>query len=289
MGNFAEQIISNYSFLGRHCEIAVIFRDPLSTAPVSVENQKIKISKKINNDGENGEFQEVIVEKLVDFTPSPIKEGEYKYAFLSDKLVSGEYLVEALGYYPNASVESNKIEVKQKFQIYEVSSKQSWIIMLRTQLHDHLPELYILDDPTKYRWSDGDLFMALERSVQFWNETPPQNPSISNYNIDNFPYWDIMLWGAEFYALNQKGLLEILNTINFSDEGIINIDRWPKYQAKINIILEQWVKRVKEMKYDLTIRRSQILGIKSSKMPLRAIRALSFIPNLSFMSTGGYY
>lgn len=289
MGNFAQQILPSFHFLGRHCEISTTFTDPISGAPIQVLSPKIKISKKINSDGGKDNYEKVEVQTLVDFTPNPLIFGQYKTSFTSDKLGIGEYLVEAEGWYPDTSIGENRLEKTERFQIHEVSSVQSYIIMLRTQLSDHLPELYIIDDPTKYRWNDGDLFMALERSVQFWNETPPNSSFISKYTIDNFPYWDIMLWGAEFYALNQKGLLEIFNTMNYSDQNAFNLDRWPKVQQKAQMLLDNWVKRVASMKYDLTIRKVKILGIKSTKMPLRAIRALSFIPNLSFMSTGGYY
>lgn len=288
MANIPQQNIPLFHFLNRYCEIVTTFTDD-SGAGVDVVSQGIKINQKISDNGSDGEYKEVPVTIMVPFSPSGLKQGEYKVSFLSDNLVEGEYLIEAWGYYPDKSIEGNKQTKKDKFQIYSVNSTQKYVMMLRNQVSDHLPQLYIIDPKTTFKWNDGDLFIALERSVQFWNETPPLTYAYSNYTIDNFPFFDIMLWGGEIYALNQKGILEIWNTLNITDEVAFNIDRSGKVLSLAQQFSNMWVLKIKEMKKDLIIRRTRVQGIKSIKFPLRAIRALSFIPNLSFLSTGGFY
>ena len=287
MANIPQQNIHLFHFLNRHCEIVTTFTDD-SGAGVNVTNQGVKISQRINDNGPDGGYQEIPVTIMVPFSPSGLKDGEYKVSFLSDNLVESEYLIEAWGYYPDKNIESNKQTKKDKFQIYSVNSTQKYVMMLRNQLHDHLPQLYIIDSKTQFKWNDGDLFIALERSVEAWNETPPLSVPYSNYTIDNFPYFDIMLWGGEIYALNQKGILEIWNTLNISDEVAFNIDRSGKVISLAQQFSNMWFQRIKDMKKDLEARRTRVQGIKSLRFPIRAIRALSFIPNLSFLSSGGF-
>lgn len=270
----------NFFFLGQHCQLNVIFRDIQSNAPVNVEKPELEIR--------NSSKEIVDLTILCPFTPTKAKTGEYYTTFLSDNLIAGDYDITCSGYYPDNSEEKNKLEITAKFTVYEMPVIQTYIVMLRNILSDDIPELYWIDDPEQYRWTDGDLYIALDRAVQFFNEYPP---IVSNqfYTVENMPYWDIMLLMAEYYSLNKKEILELFNTFQYSDDTSFSIDRSGKIHSKSQQILETVNKKVPEMKADMIFRQATTLGIKSTRLPLRTLRSMSMSsPYMSFLSGGGY-
>lgn len=281
MNNVSEfgNIESNFIFLNRYCTIVTTFKDNTASAPVSVVRPTLSVTKDGNP---------VTLQIMKPLSPTGATEGQYSASFLSDNLTEGIYKIKATGYYPDNTAEVNLLSQEDEIQIMNVDNIQSMINMLRVQLHDHLPKLYIIDDPEKFRWEDGELFQCLERAVDFWNETPPISSLNSSYSLDTFPHPDVMLWMGEFYALNMKGLLEIFNTMSYNDDISFTIDRFPKIQQKMQMLLNTAVQRIKEMKKDSTWRRSKPLGIRSTKLPLRAIQGLSLQPFFSFLSGSGY-
>lgn len=282
MNNITEinSIQPSFVFLNRYCEVRTIFRDKTANAPVNVVRPRFSISRSSDN-------SPVSVTMMKPLSATGATEGEYSVSFLSDKLVEGVYKVKASGYYPDNSTEANLIEQEDEFEVMNVDNIQAMINKLRVQLHDHLPKLYVIDDPEKFRWSDGELFECLERAVDFWNETPPTSAS-STYSLETFPHPDLVFWGGEFFALNMKGLLEIFNTIQYNDDISFTIDRFPKLQQKMQMLLNTWVTRVKELKKYQTWSKTSPLGIRSTKLPLRALQGLSLTPFFSFLSGSGY-
>lgn len=280
MNNVSEfgSIESNFIFLNRYCTVLTIFRDNTASAPVSVVRPTLSVTK----DG-----TPVTLKIMKPLSPTGATEGQYSASFLSDNLTEGIYKIKASGYYPDNTKEENLLEQEDEIQIMNVDNIQSMINMLRVQLHDHLPKLYIIDDPEKFRWEDGELYQCLERAVSFWNETPPVSAK-TTYTLDNYPHSDLMLWMAEFYALNMKGLLEIFNTISYNDDISFTIDRFPKIQQKMQMLLSTCIQRVKELKKYEAWSRQAPLGIRSTKLPLRAIQGLTLQPFFTFLSGSGY-
>lgn len=281
MNNVSEigKVESNFIFLNRYCTVLTVFRDKIANAPVNIVRPKFSITTGGNP---------VNLSIMKPLSPTGATQGQYSVSFLSDNLVQGIYNITATGYYPDNSAEENLITQTDEIEVMNVDNIQTMINMLRVQLHDHLPKLYIIDDPEQFRWEDGELFQCLERAVAFWNETPPVSSQNSNYSLDTFPYMDTLMWGAEFYALNMKGLLEIFNTIQYNDDISFTIDRFPKIQQKMQMLLNTWVQRVKDQKKDAIFRKTAPLGIRSTKLPLRAIQGLSLTPFFSFLSGSGY-
>lgn len=281
MANVQEinKLNSSFHFLGEMCEIKCIFTQPTTGAPVHVFNPKFKI---IKSDG-----TDVNLRTLVPLSPTGIKEGEYKTSFLSDGITDGIYDLEFSGYYPDADDEKNKIVLTSKVEIFQVDSVQVLINMLRTQLHDHLPSLYWIDNTETYKWEDTDLYNALQMSVDAWNATPPVSHGARMATIDTFPYRNTLLEGAEYYALNQKYILENWNKLQYSDDISFQIDRTGGLLNKINILVQTWRNNLVTMKRDYAIRvLSNPKGIKSLRLPTRVLQQLSLTPVFSFLSSG---
>lgn len=274
-------IQNNFLFLGEHCEIKTIFKDSVAGANVNVKAPELVI-KDIDDNVMNLRY-------LVPLCPTGAKDGEYYSTFLTEGLSEGRYYITATGYYPDDTTPANKLTNTDEIEVRAIDTVQGYINVLREQLNDHLPMLYLIDDPEKYRWSDGELYNCLKRSVAAYNETPPVSlTATGSYTLDNFPHFDLMLWGAEFYALNQKGLLEIFNTIIYNDDISFTIDRFPKLMQKLAMLIQNWLIKMKEMKKDEMWRRAKPVGIKSTKLPGRVIRNLSFVPAFSFLGNSGY-
>ena len=280
-----EQVDSQYHFLGEFCEIKIVFLDN-ANAPVPVINPEITFQKKQEED----KYELVTITPLTPLSPSGAKEGEYRTTFFSDNLEVGRYKVIFKGYYPDTSKVENLIEREVEFETFEINGFQSLIEMLRVQLSDHRPELYLIDDPDSFRWNDGDLYSAIKSAMDFWNQTVPVsvgNSIINKDNILNFPIIGSVMLLAEYFGLVQKYNLETVNTITYSDDMTFTIDRSQRLMTRIQQI-QQWMENsLINSKKDYVLRYSaKVRGIKSTRIPMRALKNLSMTPAFSFLSSG---
>ena len=282
-----ENVETRFQFLGEFCEIKITFLDN-ANAPVSVINPSLVFQKKEDED----KYETVSIDVLTPLSPSGAKVGEYRTTFFSDNLTVGIYKVIFKGYYPDTSKVENLIERNSEFETFEVNGFQSLIEMLRVQLSDHRPELYLIDNPDEYRWTDGDLFNALKRAMEFWNLTSPAstgNAVISRTNVLIFPLIGAIMLMGEYFALVQKYNLETVNTIQYSDDMSFVIDRSPKIFQRVQQIQTWMDTQLSINKKDYVLRyMSSVRGIKSTRLPYRALKMLSFSPQFSFLSAGGY-
>lgn len=260
-------------------ELKVKFIQPSTGALLPVKNPNLEMFKN------NNKIDLTFVKNL---QPLGTRDGEFGCSFLTDNLTAGQYNIIATGYYPDNSSEENKIIHTADFDIFEVSTVQQYLNALRVQLNDYLPSRYLIDNPNENLWSDTDLYNALEQSVNYFNDTPPTTANIK-YTVATMPFVSIMLLGGEYFALNQREILEIFNTIQYTDDISFTIDRSPKLHTKAEQILNKFDERCKIIKKDMIFRRSDVRMIKSSKLPLRALRFMSFIPQFSFVSSGFAY
>ena len=260
-------------------ELKVKFIQESTGALLPVRNPDLKMYKGSN------EVDLVYVKHL---QPMGTRDGEFSCSFLTDNLTAGKYNIKATGYYPDDSTEANLVTHLADFDIFDVSSIQQYLNMLRIQLDDYLPSKYLIDNPNENRWSDTDLFNALQQAVNYFNDIPPTTASIK-FKVETMPYVGLMMMGAEYFALNQKEILEIFNTIQYNDDISFTIDRSPKIHAKAEQILQLFKENCKAIKKDMIYRNIDVKMIKSSKLPLRALRFMSFIPQFSFVSSGFAY
>lgn len=282
-----DKIESKFNFIGEFCEIKLFFLDKVSTAPVIVEQPEMKFERKVND-----KYELFTVDVLVPLSPSSAKFGEYRTTFFSDTLEPDIYKITFSGYYPDKSKQDNLIEIHNEFQIFTMNEFQGILDSLRIQLNDNKPDLYWIDDTDKFRWDDGELFNAIKWSMEKWNATPPAssgNDVINKNNLLRFPLINVIFEGAEFYALNQKYNLETFNQLQYTDELGITINRAPGIMSKMQLLKQIWLDNLTKIKKDYALRHSsQARGIKSTRIPARALRQLSFVPSLSFLSNGGY-
>jgi len=279
-----DKIESKFQFVGEFCEIRLSFLDKISNAPVIVQNPSMKVEKKIND-----VFESFPLELLVGLSPSGAKYGEYRTTFFSDNLEQGTYRMIFSGFYPDVSKQENLIELKSEFEVFPVSDFQSLLFSLRIQLADNKPELYWIDDPDKFRWDDGELFNAFKWSMDNWNATPPVssgNNLLNKNNLLSFPLVSVIMIGAEYFALNQKYNLENFNKLGYSDDLSFNIDRASGIMSKLQMLQQGWLDKLSVMKKDYTLRHTNALGIKSTRIPARALKQLSLVPSMSFISSG---
>lgn len=275
------QEIPTYFYINQYCQVKILFVDNINGANVNVTNPAFNIYK----DGTN-----IPLTYIRKIGSTGVKTGEYSVSFITDTLEEGTYTAIATGYYPDATSNQNKITYTSTFDIFDVDNIQQYIRMLRIQLADDFPSAYLIDDPEKYRWTDEQLYSCIYRAVQYWNETPPVSTGVNLYTVETFPHIDTMLLIAEYYALNMKGILEIFNTIQYNDDTSFTIDRYPKLQSKMSEVLNLFKERVGKMKSDEIFRKTMPLGIKSTRLPIRALRSLSFSsPYLQFLGNSGGY
>jgi hypothetical protein len=277
-------IKTSFVFLGEHCEIQVCFLDKTANAPVTVTRPSFKVLDSNGN--------EVSLRILKPLSPMSNKEGYYKVTFLSNSGLSvGTYTIVFSGYYPDDSKPKNKIEITSQIEILAVDNVQIKMDLLQRRVHDHITELYQIDDPEQYKFDEGDLYNALKLASDRWNEEPPTTEfGVNNLasTVDNFPFPALELDIAEYYLLTPEIILEIWNTISYSDDVQFNINRAPMLQSYVQMKMQNVEQRLKAIKKDWVWRNTRVKGIKSTKIPTRALRQLSFVPQLSFISTGGY-
>jgi hypothetical protein len=279
-----DKIESKFQFVGEFCEIRMSFLDKIANAPVVVQRPVMKIEKKIND-----VFTETTLDILVPLSPSKAKFGEYRTTFFSDSLEQGIYKVSFSGYYPDTSKQENEIKIESEFEVFPVSGFQSLLDSLRIQLADNKPELYWIDDPDVFRWDDGELFNAFSWAMNNWNSTPPVssgNNLVNKNNLLSFPLIHTVMIGAEYFALNQKYNLENFNKLSYSDDLTFNIDRASGILAKLQLLQSGWLDKLAITKKDYTLRTVGAVGIKSTRIPARALKQLSLVPSLSFLSSG---
>lgn len=277
--NIQPVAVEKIAFVGSHVEVFGNFEDPQSQAPVNVLSPKTTFRR----DGD------LFVPKiLVPLSNQGTEVGKYRTTFITEPnvWVPGSYEIELSGYYPDKEREGNKISYKAALEVSNIASEQSYIELLNNQLSLDLPNLFLIDDPTKFRLSDGDLYSCLQLSVSMWNSTPPVTSigSILYYEIDTMPYVDLLITGAEIHAINKLMMLEIWNTIQYNDDISFTIDRAPKLQSKWQSLQTWYTRRLEQAKKDAAIRATRgakvLLG---ARFPLRTLRALSFNRQFSFV------
>jgi len=280
----ADSVKTSFVFLGEHCEIKVVFLDKVANAPVTVVNPSFKIKDSAGND--------INLRILKPLTPMGNQDGLYHVTFLTTNggLTTGTFDLVFTGYYPDNTKEDNKLEIKSSIEVFAVDTIQTKMDMLKRKAHDHIAQAYEIDNPEEFKFDDGDLYSALKQATDRWNEEPPVtvHPSNLEATIENAPFPQIQMDFAECYLLRPEIILEIWNTIQYSDQVTFNINRAPMLQSLMQATLNDVTQRIKLVKKDWVWRNTSVHALKSSKLPLRALRQISMTPQLGFISSGGY-
>ena len=96
------------------------------------------------------------------------------------------------------------------------------------------------------RWSSEDIDQAIQRVVDYFNETPPYSIS---FVISNFPYRYSLLLGVAGHLLRSASINEASNQLNYSADGVTVQDKdkaeifmrignayWEEFKDKVNTI-----------------------------------------------------
>jgi len=194
-------------------------------------------------------------------TPVPMAEGTYTFTFTGTNSDTGNTMTMTLGF-TAASIPIAK---------YFVGS-------LRTKLGDRRTRRYLVDDPTSFRWTNGELYEFIEDSRLSICNTPPKPENFTLEQLYSDAH-DLVLTGGFIYALESKGIFETFNKFVYNDELTLNLDRSTLYQNAQNL-RNAWEQAKLRWKRDNMFHRVRAVGMASGRFPMYYTRVLSFLPNM---------
>ena len=212
---------------------------------------------------------------LIPFTKNGPGTGQYHICFLGDTwLDNGTYSISMTGYTPvSGGTGGSQVAITGEFVVRAANSIQNYIEALRSALNDIAPGLYVIDDPTAWQWKDGQLYDALNRSLNAINMT---KPSRYTWGLTGCPWPSLLIDGAVIYALHSKALIEVANTFSYNDEISFAIDRSQKYQNLAQMLYQNWVTERGRVKQDYAFMRAFPIGMGSTRLPYSVARVFSF-------------
>jgi hypothetical protein len=141
--------------------------------------------------------------------------------------------------------------------------------MANTKLTENDVRLFLMDrkelNPLLrgVRWSTEDIDSAINRSIDYFNETPPFIGSLSSLN---FPYKYTLLVGVAGHLLRSASINEASNQLQYAADGITVQDKdKAEIFAKIGGLLwDEFKEKVTNIKVAQNI--SQAFGSSSSEL-----------------------
>jgi len=117
-------------------------------------------------------------------------------------------------------------------------------------IRDECPSANFLIDELEY--SDVEIFAALRRCVDYWNEIPPP---VARYSYSRFPYRYHWALGATGLLMRQVATHKLRNFLDYSAAGIsVNEQgRWRDYQAVGDQYWAEYREWVQRKKYEINI------------------------------------
>lgn len=203
--------------------------------------------------------------------------GSYKFFFYIDAtLVKGLYDIIFEGERANYGT----LTISGQFEVGYASRIQDLLVRFRHHLEDVDPSVYLLISNTDYAWTDSSLLVHLQDALNDINQTPPP----ATFSIDAFPYHSMLIEGAMITALRAASVKEKWNTMQYSDELSLVIDRAPFF-AQLAQQMET-VHRAKVEKWKLwwgfygSDGGGIAIGMGSMRVPFQISRVLSWLPGL---------
>jgi len=129
-------------------------------------------------------------------------------------------------------------------------SDNLYVQRLRKFLND-TAELNVLEEVQEC--TDIDLYHYIQDALDEINYT--FEPA-SSYTIQNFPSWNTIKFGATLQFLLAKGILSARNTLTYNDSGGVTVqdyDRYGRYMAFYNMIINKYLREVQSIKRSLNI------------------------------------
>ena len=135
---------------------------------------------------------------------------------------------------------------------------------IKLALRDSSPEDSYLND--KMEWDAAEVCLGLVRSVQWWNECPPD---VSRKDTRNFPFREAWKVGVISYLYELAAAFYRREAVSFSAAGVALNDRAkaPEYEQKAQQLQMQFKKFVKSKK--CAIDRNSVYGVVKQNYPMR--------------------
>lgn len=197
--------------------------------------------------------------------------GVWLYEFLSTGMDTGDYVLTFTGSRPADNM--GPVTITLNFNAAEVPVEQYFVNTLRAKLWDKRASRYVIDDNSRFRWKNGELYSFCDNALKKIGQTPPA-PSLLNWNQGYSECHDLILTGGFIEALEAAGIFETWNRFTYSDELSLNVDRSQLFQ-NAQSLRTQWLQAVMMWKRDYMFHRVRGVGMASGKFPMYYSRVMS--------------
>jgi len=216
---------------------------------------------------------------LVPFGKDGAATGRYRVSFLAgDWLANGTYYLAMSGLTNGAPIIHTG-----SFTARAAGGVQGMIELVRGALNDYNGVIFTIEDSGSTRWNDGELYEALNRSL---NKINMAKPSRYTWTLDTLPWPALLIDGAVYYSLHSKGILEAWNEFQYSDEISFSIQRSGKLISLINVFYNNWEQAVRSVKIDFAFSAAFPIGMGQARIPMTISRIFSFIPRVNSFFVG---
>jgi hypothetical protein len=208
--------------------------------------------------------------------------GHYKFEFMVAGMSPGMYDIIFEGEDPTPGG-YGPLVVTGGFVVGWVTRLKELVYRLRDRLFDFDPTLYQLMDQ-KQVWTDNGLMLALQSAIDTINIFPVA----SRFTIETFPHPGLVIEGGYANALMSRSVLEVFNTMSYSDGHSLQIARSAELRGlaqQAEADFKQLAKSYKDwwsLYGDDNLDASGVgIGMGSQSIPLQISRILSWMPNMS--------
>ncbi len=217
---------------------------------------------------------------LVPFSKDGSGTGKYRATFLGDTwLPDGDYTFAMTGAFSGGTITNTGI-----FSARSAGTEQTYIELLRSALHDYSGVLYLIEDREKFFFEDGQLYGALNRALNHINDA---KSSRYRFTLTTVPWPSLLLDFGVVYALHQRSVREVADTVQYSDEISFTIDRSSKYISALQVFKASLDQDLKTIKMDYSFSRTGFIGMGTTRVPYSLSRIFSFIPQASGLFAWG--
>lgn len=189
--------------------------------------------------------------------PVHVVTGEYvapdRFKFDLNKnqtCVAGIYILDLILYIDNKPVIARKAFLEIEPNALSSRGSSLSIVDIRMALRDNCPEAnYLIDD---YDFTDKEIFLAMRRTVDYWNES---TPDLIRYSYSNFPYRFHWTSGTIGLLLKQAATHKLRNHLNYDAGGIsVNEEaRWKDYFTLGDKYWNEYIHWVANKKFEINV------------------------------------
>ena len=200
--------------------------------------------------------------------------GVWGYEFLIKDMGVGTYVFTFTGEASGIDPVSHVLT----FKAAEIPVEQYFVGALRAKLGDKRASRYLIDDNTRYRWTNGEIYSCLDNARLSIGQEPPA-PMIMTWEQAYAEAHNQMLLGGFICALEARGVFENFNKFNYNDELSLNVDRSNFFQ-NAQSLRASWLLSIQRWKRDYMFHSVRGIGMASGRFPLYYSRVLSLMPHM---------